>query len=514
MSRLISTPILRSSPTRVFSKSLTPIHHQARAAATASVQKRSGDISDAFASLSGGNPVPLDPRFATIKKRLIAGHEDALNAAWIRLLNYLRKEVAVVKEAGSTIIPEISFSDIKNKSISPAFQTAYQKRGVCVIRGVVSQEEALGYKTSLREYIAKNKERTKAFPAHDPQVYELYWSEAQLRARGHPNMLDTQRYLMSFWSTDQNAPVSIQHPVSYADRLRMRKPGDSAFALGPHIDGGSCERWEENGYGLGGDGKGVYSSIFRGEWEEFDPWDAAARLGVVSDIYGGVGACGIFRMAQGWLSMSDVKGGEGHLLVNPMLKGAMTYLLMRPFFEAIKGAEQLSADEYLHPSNWRLEPEPTPTLQGATPGHGQELSASLHPHLSLLTTMIHVPHVYPGDYVAWHCDTIHAVDKTHAGQSDSSVLYIPVCPLTEDNAMFLRRQREAFLKGTPSPDFGGGEGESKHAGLPKVEDVPTLMEREGIRGMGLEMWDSDEAGLTKGQREVMDRANKELGFYV
>lgn len=42
---------------------------------------------------------------------------------------------------------------------------------------------------------------------------------------------------------------------------------------------------------------------------------------------------------------------------------------------------------------------------------------------------------------------IHAVDSIHAGKSDSSVLYIPSCPLTELNAHGLARQRDAFLKG-------------------------------------------------------------------
>ena len=46
---------------------------------------------------------------------------------------------------------------------------------------------------------------------------------------------------------------------------------------------------------------------------------------------------------------------------------------------------------------------------------------------------------------------IHAVDKMHAGKDDSSVLYIPACPLTEANAEYLVRQREAFFEGTSPP---------------------------------------------------------------
>jgi hypothetical protein len=86
-------------------------------------------------------------------------------------------------------------------------------------------------------------------------------------------------------------------------------------------------------------------------------WNATSRLGVISDLYGGVGACSMFRMAQGWLSMSNIKGGEGHLLVNPVLKGAMAYLLLRPFFQEKKPSTSLSTEAYLSPSNWILEPE-------------------------------------------------------------------------------------------------------------------------------------------------------------
>jgi hypothetical protein len=336
------------------SGTITPLQTRTLATAQAHVQKRAGDISDAFASLSGGTSAPLEPRFAKVKQNLISGHRDALDASWTRLLDYLRSEVAVVSSLGSRIVPEISYSDIKNGTQTPAFSEAYKERGVCVVRGVIFPEEALGYKESIREYIGKNP-HTKAFPAGNPQVYELYWSEAQLRARSHKNLLEAQKFLMSFWHAKDNTPISMEHPVSYADRLRIRQPGDASFALGPHVDGGSLERWENSGYGLGGNGNGVYGEVFHGKWEKYDPWDASARLGVVSDLYGGVGACGIFRMAQGWLSMSEVDAGHGHLLVNPMLKASTAYILMRPFFEPKRSVEQSSLSDYLRPENWRME---------------------------------------------------------------------------------------------------------------------------------------------------------------
>ena len=324
---------------------------------------------------------------------------------------------------------------------------------------------------------------------------------------------------MSYWhSSNPHVPLSTQHPISYADRLRMRLPGDAKFALGPHVDGGSVERWDERGYGLGK----VYDAVWKGKWEEFDPWETSCRLPVVSDLHQGVGACSAFRMFQGWLSLSTTGPFEGTLLVNPLLAKATAYYLLRPFFSPKRGVDpgaqtaseavSKSAD-FLASDNWEMDATPSSWVHGATPGHGQELSHLLHPHLRLQSSMIHMPTVRPGDYVAWHCDTIHSVDKTHAGKSDSSVLYIPACPMTEDNAKYLARQRENFVNGTPSPDFGGGVGESQHVGRIKAEAMLELVGEEGCRAMGLQEWDSDAAGLTPGQRVILDRANKILGFY-
>ena len=108
---------------------------------------------------------------------------------------------------------------------------------------------------------------------------------------------------------------------------------------------------------------------------------------------------------------------------------------------------------------------------------------------------------------------IHSVDKVHNGAGDSSVMYIPACPLTEDNAEFVARQRAAFLEGVPCPDFGGGEGESNHVGKWGSDDVAKVSGPPGLRAFGLQEWDSSASELTQGQREALHRANKVLGFY-
>lgn len=126
---------------------------QFRTAATQN-QKRAGDISDAFVSLSGQQFKPLAPEYADLKRRLIHGHEDAVRDSWERLLRDLRTEIPLIVELGSKVIPEIDFRDIDNAPES--FSNALRKRGVAVVRGVVPEKEILRWKEELKEYIRKN----------------------------------------------------------------------------------------------------------------------------------------------------------------------------------------------------------------------------------------------------------------------------------------------------------------------------------------------------------------------
>jgi hypothetical protein len=207
------------------------IRTAATAEAMAPAQKKEGDISDAFASLSGMKFEPLEPRFADVKSKLISGNEEAVQSSWNRLLTSLREEIPIIKQQGSNVIPEIDFKDIDDPS--PEFQSEHKIRGVAVIRNVLPREEALQLKEGIREYIKANP-HTKAFPADNPQVYELYWSPSQIKARAHPNMIKAQKFLMEFWhSRDPDALVSSSHPTMYADRLRMRLPGKNPLGIIP-----------------------------------------------------------------------------------------------------------------------------------------------------------------------------------------------------------------------------------------------------------------------------------------
>ena len=118
--------------------------------------KPTGDISSVFPSLSGVTAPPLPPRIAALKTRLVAGHEDALRAGWQELLDILEKESEEIEALGSAVIPEIEYRDIGNLGKRTRFRDGLRKRGVAVVRGVVSEKEALGWKELLKRYIKTN----------------------------------------------------------------------------------------------------------------------------------------------------------------------------------------------------------------------------------------------------------------------------------------------------------------------------------------------------------------------
>lgn len=143
--------------------------------------KKEGDISSVFASLSGGEAKELPQRFVDIKKHLIHGHEDQVKQSWDRLLRRLKDEIALVETGGSNVIPSIDFKDIH--SAPDSFREELKKRGVAVVRGVVPETEARGYKEDVEEYVRKNP-GTKG----EPSFPSLGMSTHALVEKHSPNM--------------------------------------------------------------------------------------------------------------------------------------------------------------------------------------------------------------------------------------------------------------------------------------------------------------------------------------
>lgn len=232
------------------------------------------------------DPLPLPERFARLKRKLVAGHEAAITESWYRLLRRLREEADRIAAVGTDIVPTIDYLDMHDPERAAAFAEALKQRGVAVVRRVVPPNVAAAWKEETLEYVDQGPSpkppkpptrppgQGRLYPAptdDGPQMFDLYWSPGQVRARADSRMLEAQRFVMrAAWHDGgrDDALVSTDHPVAYADRFRVRRPGDTSMGKGPHVDGGSVERWEPDGYGRGG---GTYRKIFEGRWEEHDP---------------------------------------------------------------------------------------------------------------------------------------------------------------------------------------------------------------------------------------------------
>lgn len=188
-----------------------------------------GSIANAFASMSDqSQELPL--RFIGLKRDLMQRNGFAILDSWNRLLNRLAPEKLASWD--SQMIPEVQFSTIQsNQGELPEYsKKALREHGTIIIRGLVSADQAVGWKQRVCDYVKLNPS-TKGFPADNPQVYELYWSKPQLEARAHHNMLITQSALNKVWSTTPEDPVDTNIPIAYCDRLRMRTVCQFAYSV-------------------------------------------------------------------------------------------------------------------------------------------------------------------------------------------------------------------------------------------------------------------------------------------
>ncbi|CAM0139195.1 hypothetical protein VKS41_002405 [Umbelopsis sp. WA50703] len=434
--------------------------------------KKAGDISSAF---SFGVKDELPARYKDLKDQL---RPTNIQEAWDRLIKVYEKESQDIQKAGPNAVPQVEYKDIEanNGNFPEHIVKAIRKTGCIVVRGVFEREEALGYKQQVKDYISKHP-GIKGYPADDPQVWELYWTKGQVAARSHPNFMAVSNALNNIWHASEEAAIDLSTNVTYCDRLRIRQPGDTSFALGEHVDGGSVERWEDPEY------RKSYQAILNGEWEKYDPFDATHRVDATMDMYDCSGGCSMFRSFQGWVSLSDVKSPDGGTLkVCPLIKETTSYMIMRPLLSDLKDSSDMG---------------------GSRPGSQQLMSEEQHPHI--IKTMVPVPEVHPGDCVFWSADTVHAVEKECHNPTDSSVFYIPVAPLCSINSKYLKRQRDCFDGGYTPADFPGNHCELDFDDRAKPEDLTDL----GKFGMGYSRFEAT-ATMTEGQKQAIKIANSHL----
>ncbi|WP_086871753.1 DUF1479 domain-containing protein [Kosakonia pseudosacchari] len=373
-------------------------------------------------------------------------------------------DINALKAQGKSVWPQIAYSDIAQGKVSEAQRALIKRRGCAVIKGHFPREQALGWDRAMLDYLDQNhfdevyKGPGDSFfgtlEASRPEIYPIYWSQAQMQARQSNEMAAVQAFLNRLWRFESEGQQWFDPDVSviYPDRIRRRPPGTTSKGLGAHTDSGALERWLLPAY------QRVFASVFSGKVEEYDPWNAAHRTEVEEYTVDNTTKCSVFRTFQGWTALSDMIPGQGLLHVVPIPE-AMAYILLRPLLDDV----------------------PDDELCGVAPGRVLPVSEKWHP--LLMEALSSIPALEAGDSVWWHCDVIHSVAPVENQQGWGNVMYIPAAPLCAKNLAYARKVKVALEQGASPGDFPRENYESDWSGRFTLNDLNI----HGKRALGIEV---------------------------
>lgn len=350
---------------------------------------------------------------------------------WGELEQRIEARLEEIKRDPDTWIPSIHVDDILQDCVDPALIARLKKTGVIKIRGVLTGEHASRLNKEMEQEVRFCLGVDPSNPAsyehiYDPAnpkaftlggVQEMYYTRAQFEARQNLNMLKVRVWLNGVWDhvdPDDNSYLYLpEAELCYIDRWRHRLPGFATqTGMKEHVDNGAMSRWADAAW------QAVYKPIMEGNLDAYDPWKVGQRVKTK-------GACTAFRSFQGWLALSSQGPGDGTLEVVPLLSEAMAHILLRPFCSDVPLHQFCGVNDT---------------------GGGDTLEITSRWHSMLLRAKMPVGHVHAGDTVWWHPDIIHGVEAEHSGRHPSNVLYIPSTPMCLQNAKYVAKQREAFLK--------------------------------------------------------------------
>ena len=397
----------------------------------------------------------IDQEIIDAKSAITSANVD-FNAAFEAMDAKVEEQLAEIEAMvaeGVSPIPEINYADLAQAGDD--FADLVRKRGCVVIRNVFSKDRVDQWNANLMDYVRGNnyfeKQAEKAgmdkyfsaLASGKPQIFGLYWSKPQMEARTSSEMADVRSWLNRLWKWESENGVEFNpdQECLYADRLRQREPGDDTLGLSPHVDGGSVERWLDQGY------RNVYRHIFSGDIDNYDPFDAAYRT--TSQEIPSPAVCSMFRTYQGWTALTRQGPGDGTLNLVPITI-AMGWMLLRALQDDVDGTD----------------------LCDAKPGRAMVVSEDYH--AKLLRAYVPIPEVGPGDTVWWHPDVIHGVEDINNNSGYSNVMYIGAAPDCEKNRKFLDKQRPAFEAGQSSPDFAAENYEIDFSGRFNPADLSPL----------------------------------------
>jgi Protein of unknown function (DUF1479) len=369
----------------------------------------------------------------------------------------MRRRVNVIvkeRESGEPVIPIVHYSEVKEGAVPTELIAKIKDRGACVVRRTFAPEQAEAWDREIAHYVDENRLDAKlANAAEDkyfgtlasakPQIYGVYWSRPQVQARQAESLTQVRIFLNKLWKPESEGQrhFNPDETPAYADRIRRRPPGSASLGLSPHVDGGSVERWLDENF------RKVYRHVFSGNWENYDPYDAAYRPDAREVASPAV--CSMFRTFQGWTALTRQGKGDGTLQLIP-IANSMMYVLLRALQDDV----------------------PEDELCGAAPGRA--LSINPQYHSLLIEALSSIPLMEPGDTVFWHSDVVHAVENEHRGSGYSNVMYISSTPGCAKNTAYLARQAPAFLSGRTPPDFAPDDFEVDFVGRGTEIDLTPL----------------------------------------
>jgi len=395
---------------------------------------------------------------AAFKQRMRSRRAD-LQRAFAEVKDHVTRVADRIRTddaAGRPTVPDLAYADIKAGRVTDRARQAIRASGAAIVRGVFPANEATEWFEEVGRYLEANRyvEREaekrsldryfSALQAGTPQIFNVFWSKPQVRARQDPKLAETRSFLDRLW-TRYEGVFNPDLQCTYADRLRRRQPGDRTLGLSPHMDAGTVERWIDPGY------QRVYESVFAGDWRGYDPFDASHRLETREIPSAAVAS--VFRTYQGWTALTRQGPRDGTLRLTPIAEG-ICYVLLRALQEDV----------------------PEDDLCGAAPGRALGVSPEWHPELIAAT--VSIPEVMPGDTVWWHPDVCHSVADEHAGREYASVIYIGSAPDCAKNRAYLPGQQAAFRAGNSPPDFAPMNLEADFEGRATEADLTELGRRQ------------------------------------
>ena len=401
----------------------------------------------------------IDNQITSVKKILRKKSENYIeNFNKIKhFINIEIEEIKKLKKLDQPIIPEINFDSIDGNN--DELIKKVKQRGCVIVRNVFNKEIVNNLNKELEDYINTNDYYTDQKKKSDldkyfsdlksgkPQIFGLYWSKPQIEIRHSEQMAKVKKWLNNLW-VYENEEYKVFDPnreLSYADRVRRREPGDDTLGLSPHCDAGSVERWTDSSY------QKIYNSIFSGNFENYNPFDAKYRDRVIE--FESPAVAHVFRTFQGWTALTEQGPNDGTLQLIPIAKG-MAYILTRALLDDV----------------------PENELCGSK--LGKALSVNKDYHELLLKGLVSIPKMKPGDTIWWHPDIVHAVEDKHLGKNYSNVVYVGATPYCKKNLDYTVKQAKKFLEGKSPPDFAPEDYEINYKGRVKLENLSSIAKKQ------------------------------------